>query len=255
MLLGLRLDTPANFDASTERLERAIRATWKRNTDRPAIDWGLYDPSALDGPQRRALAFLVRQLQHIAATSPANLATLARFTPVSSLRAAYGAQIQDERTHGALLARYASVIDARHAVRWENRVACEVGRRMQQHPYIGAVAVLMSIEFYATALLDEVLQRVEEPLLHAVLRHIQVDEARHRVLAVEAVQVLHQAGLGSERLTRARLTLCRRVVDFYFSHIIAPSMDRFAGALGLHGREVFERARDEMNDELRQAVH
>lgn len=248
MLLDLRSDTSASFEATTDRLERIVRATLKRNASRPEIEWALFDPSSLDDQERRALGFFIRQMRYIEATSPANLATLAKHTPVASLRSAYGAQMQDERAHAALLARYGDLLEAPPDVRWENVVGCEVGKLLQRDPYAGAVAVLTSIEFYATALIDEVLLRVDEPLLHALFKHILLDEARHRTLAVEAVRLLEREGIGQSRLSRARVAFARGMVDVYFLQLVAPALQRFAAPLGLPGRQVYERARDEIAD-------
>lgn len=248
MLLDVTSSASTAFEATTERLERIVKATLRRNADRPELDWSAFDPSRLDLDQQRALGFFVRQMRYIEATSPANLATLAHHTPVASLRAAYAAQIQDERAHATLLARYADLLDAPREVRWENVVGCRFGRLLQRDPLAGATAVLTSIEFYATALIDEVLARVDEPLLHAVFKHILVDEARHRTLAVEAVRLLEREGVGQGLLSRARLAFSRKMVDVYFLNLVAPALQRFAAPLGLPGREVYERARDDIAD-------
>lgn len=254
MLLDLDPHRGSAFEATSERLERVVRATLKRNAERPELDWSLFDPSRLDDEQRRALGFFLRQMRYIEGTSPANLATLAKHTPVAALRSAYAAQMQDERAHAALIGRYADLLDAPTAVRWENVVGCEVGKLLQRDPYVGALAVLTSIEFYATALIDEVLARVDEPLLGELFRHILKDEARHRVLAIEAVQLLEREGVGQGKLTRARVAFARRMVDVYFMGLVAPALSRFAAPLGLPGREVYERARDEIADALSAGV-
>ncbi len=246
--------TSISFEATTERLERVVRATLKRNVDRPELEWTLFDPSRLDAQQQRALGFFLQQMRYIEATSPANLATLAKHTPVASLRSAYAAQMQDERAHAALLGRYANLLDAPTDVRWENVVGCEVGKLLQRDAYAGALAVLTSIEFYATALIDEVLARVDEPLLHALFQHILKDEARHKVLATEAVRLLEREGIGQSRLSRARVAFARRMVDVYFLQLVAPALARFAAPLGLPGREVYERARDEIADAFAQGA-
>jgi hypothetical protein len=238
------------FSATTERLERIVRATLKRNAERPEVDFTVFDDARLCDKERAALGFFVRQVQYIEAVSPANLATLAQSTPIASLRSAYGAQMQDERAHAALLARYAALLPGNDDVRWESVVGCEAGKLLQREPYAGAVAVLTSIEFYATSLLDEVLARVEEPLLHALFKHILVDEARHKALAIEAVRVLEREGYGASRLSRARLAVARRMVDVYFENLLAPALARFAAPLSLRGKQVYERARDEIASEL-----
>jgi hypothetical protein len=136
-------------------------------------------------------------------------------------------------------------------VRWENIFACEGAKLIQRDPWAGAVAVLTSIEFYASRLIEELLERVEEPLLHTVFKHILVDEHRHRALAIEAVHLLEACGFGEGPVAKGRLAVSKRLVDVFFDQIVAPALDKQASGLGLDGKRIYESARDEIAGALK----
>lgn len=247
--------TPAFF-STTERLDRIVKATLKRNVERPAVDGALFDARALEGPRREALVFLVEQMCFTEATSGKNLAQLAASTPLMPLRAAYAAQMQDERAHADMLRAYLRERLGRERVsaHWANSVGRTLGEAAQLHPMAGVVAVTMSIEYFAAALIDDLVEKLEEPLLRAILEHLRVDESRHKALAAEATRLLAEHGFVSGFWNRACVGAARAGADLWFRRVYAAALRPAADALGLDARGVYERARDEMDVVLREGA-
>ena len=93
-----------SFLLSSDRLERAIRATHRRNAERPAVDLSAFDRQQVRQPAvRDALRAFLGNLYFLEAAGAANLSRLALGTPNAALRAAYGAQMGDELAHAQIL--------------------------------------------------------------------------------------------------------------------------------------------------------
>lgn len=243
----MRRMQPGPSAITSPRLEKIIHAALKRNLHRPELDWSTYDPSHLSRDERQALAFLLKQMQYTEAISPKNLAMLASATPISALQSAYAGQIHDERAHGEMIARYIELLDEPVAkVHWANLLACDAALIVQRDPVVGAACIMMSIEHYATQLIDALLARIQEPLLHSLCHHILQDEHRHKALAHESWSLLRANGYTTSRLSRARLKAGHQLVRLFFSHMAGPFVARHAGSLGLDTHEIYERAMDEM---------
>jgi hypothetical protein len=251
-LSGVRWD-PAEHEATTERLERIVKATLKRNLERPEVDFTAFDPSDLDQDARDALGFFVRQLQYIEDVGAQNLALLARYQNISAIRAAYCAQVQDERAHSSLLARYGDLLGAETVAKWQPVLGTAAGKLIQRDVYSGSVGVMTMVEFYASRLLDQMRGRLKEPLFEALISHILVDEHRHRALAIEATTLMESRGYADGRVPRARLKVAEELARVFFVHMIAPMLDRYAPMLELDGRAVYEQAYDEIQAELTNA--
>jgi hypothetical protein len=233
------------------RLERATRATLLRNADRPAIDYDTLDASRV--AKKDELAFIIAQVAFIEAESPRNLASLVRCAPVPAVRAAFAAQIHDEIAHGNMLYTWL----AKMQVSTEVHVAARIGRfaaeRTQQDAWLGAANAALLIEYYASALLDELLPRLEEPCLRSIVEHIQKDEQRHKVIAVEAIHALREIGWDRRLIVRALGPLVTKGTLAYFRYVFGYFLDKRAPSLELPNQMILERALDESHTALSRA--
>lgn len=249
---GVRWD-PEEHEATSDRLEKIVRATLKRNLERPAIDFEALDTKHYDAETTRMVGFVARQLQYIEDVGAQNLALLGRYQNVMSLRAAYAAQIQDERAHGLLLSRYAHALGAEPIARWQPVLGTAGGKLIQHDVWAGSVGVMTLVEFFASRLLEDLRVRIDEPVLREIFAHILVDEHRHRALAIEATRLMYTLGLSRAPLARARLRFAREAAKLFFVHMIAPMLDREAPALGIDGRALYEESYEEIERELAKA--
>jgi hypothetical protein len=187
------------------------------------------------------------------ASSPENLAALSAASPIAQVQQAFAAQMQDELAHGALLARY--VTDCigdknprEHLVSFVGRAS---GKWLQSvHPTVGAQAVTMAIEYYASNLAEALLAIVDEPLLRACLQDILKDEHRHRVLAVESVHLLKAAGVGQGVVGRATAAVLLPVAEAWFRHVMNSTLQRQCGVLGIAFSDLYERSVEAMRADL-----
>jgi hypothetical protein len=247
-----------SYRLRSERLDRAIHATLRRNVDRrvDALPWASFDATKLTSSSsavREAFGFYLTQMYFTEAASPENLAALAAASPVAQVQQALGAQIHDELAHGAMLARY--VHDClgqdhprEHLVSYAGRAS---GKLLQSfHPAVGCQAVTMGIEYYASNLAEALLARVDEPLLRALLQDILKDEHRHRVLAVESTKLLQQAGVGQGVLGRATAAVLLPLAEAWFRHVMNGTLRRRCGVLGIPFGDLYERAVAAMRADL-----
>lgn len=227
------------------RLERLCAATLQRNVARPTVDLALFDPERIRASERAGLLFVVAQLGHIEKMSPRNLAQVARVVPLPAVRACFAAQVHDEVAHGrmldAWLARAGGVMPAHPAA----RLGVWAGEQVQQSPWLGIANVTLLIEFYASCFLDALAARVEEPLLRALIAHIQKDESRHKAIAVQSLVALREGGFDRRLLVRALGPLVSRGTLAYFRDVFGTVLARHARALDLAPNEILERSLDE----------
>jgi hypothetical protein len=251
------------YRLQSARLDRAIQATLRRNVERrvDSLPWDTFDATKLTSSSsssiRDAFGFYLTQMYFTEASSPENLATLSAAAPVAQVQQAFTAQIQDELAHGALLARYVSdcVGDQsprEHVVSFVGRAS---GKWMQSlHPAVGAQAVTMAIEYYASNLAEALLGIVDEPLLRVCLQDILKDEHRHRVLAVESVHLLKAAGVGEGIVGRATAAVLLPLAEGWFRHVMNATLRRRCGVLGIPFDELYERSVEAMRHDLAAGV-
>lgn len=256
------VDVPS-YRLRSERLDRAIQATLKRNVDRrvDALPWATFDGGKLtpssSSAVRDAFGFYLTQMYFTEASSPENLAALASSSPVAQVQQALTAQVQDELAHGAMLGRY--VHDClgeqhprEHAVSFLGRWS---GKALQTlHPVVGCQAVTMAIEYYASNLAEALLAKVDEPLLRALLQDILKDEHRHRVVAVESTKLLRDAGVGQGLVGRTTAAVLLPLAEGWFRHVMNSTLRRRCGVLGIPFDELYERAVTAMRADLAAAV-
>jgi hypothetical protein len=248
-----------SYRLRSARLDRAIQATLKRNVERrvDALPWDSFDGTKLTAQSssaiRDAFGFYLTQMYFTEAASPENLAALSAASPVAQVQQAFAAQIQDELAHGALLARYVGECvgdrhPREHAVSFVGRSS---GKWLQSvHPVVGAQAVTMAIEYYASNLAEALLAIVDEPLLRACLQDILRDEHRHRVLAVESVHLLKAAGVGQGLLGRASAAVLLPFSEAWFRHVMNGTLRRRCGVLGIPFGDLYERSLEAMRADL-----
>lgn len=245
--------------AARPRLHKAIAATKKRQQTRPAIDWQAFDrerlESSLDVKERQAFAFVLAQMQAFEAAAPRSLRVLAKATPIAAVQESYLAQIDDEIVHTAMFERYRSTIGAsavaQHPV---TKISPHAAAFIQHDPVVGAVGVTTGIEFFAVEVMRALKARVDEPLFLALMDHIEVDERRHQVLAVEAVAALGHAQLIRPGLAQSRLRAGRRVVEAFFRHATCRAYAEPAHILGVDVRALYERSLDTIADHFRREL-
>ena len=245
----------SSFHLSSERLDKAIVATHRRNAERAPTDLSCFDERALGSEKvRAAVVFFLENLYAIEAAGAANLAQLARHTPVGSLRAAYGAQMSDEVAHATLLRRYlVECLGVRELREHPGSVAARtLGIWVQRHPLLGVECITLPIEIYAAHLLEEFAQHVDEPALTAMLLHIQKDEARHKVMNTEAVVLLERSGMGSSGFMQARRKATRAATTWFTKRVLNGLLRRHCGALGISWNELYDRSMDEIDAALAQ---
>jgi hypothetical protein len=239
----------ASFLLTSDRLERALTATHKRNAQRPAVDYGVYRAGEFKSPAvRDAVRFFVENLYFLEAAGAANLAQLASVTPIATVRAAYGAQMSDELVHGELLRRYAVECLGETDLR-ENPAALlsrRLGKLLQRNPILGVECVTMPIEYYATNLITAVLDVVQEPALQAGLGHIRQDEGRHMVITTEAVLLLEQAGIGTSAVMRVRRDVAKRATHAFSKRVLNGLLRQHCGVLGIPWDAIYDRSMDEI---------
>jgi hypothetical protein len=252
-----------SYRLHTARLDRAIQATLKRNVERrlDALPWDTFDATRLTSSSsssvRDAFGFYLTQMYFTEASSPENLAALSAASPVAQVQQAFAAQIQDELAHGALLGRYVAQClgdpsPREHVVSFVGRAS---GKWLQGvHPVVGAQAVTMAIEYYASNLAEALLAKVDEPLLRACLQDILKDEHRHRVLAVESVHLLKAAGVGQGLLGRATAALLLPLAEAWFRHVMNGTLRRRCGVLGIPFGALYERSVEAMRVDLAASV-
>jgi hypothetical protein len=238
-----------SFLYSSDRLERATRATHRRNAERPAVDLSGFDHRQVRQPAiREALRAFLGNLYFLEAAGAANLSRLALGTPNAALRAAYGAQMGDELAHAQILRRYLTscleFTDLReHPVSIATR---RLGMLVQHHPLIGVESITLPIEFYATHLIDALVHAVDEPALRASLVQIRQDEGRHMVVATEAVRILERSGMGAGAFMRARRRAMRAAAEWFTKHVMNEYLRRHAGVLGIPWDALYDRSMDEI---------
>jgi hypothetical protein len=251
-----------SYRLQSRRLERAITATLQRNVQRriESLPWHSFDAAKLTSSSsvERAFSFYLTQMYFTEAASPENLAVLASASPVAQVQQAFAAQIQDELAHGALLERYVMTClgenrPREHFVSFVGRASGKWVQRL--HPVVGAQAVTMAIEYYASNLAEALLDKVDEPLLRELLQDILKDEHRHRVLAVESVRLLKAAGVGQGVVGRAMASVLFPVAESWFRHVFNGTLKRHCGVLGIPFREHYERAVEAMRDDLQTEEH
>jgi hypothetical protein len=247
------------YRLQSARLDRAIQATLKRNVERrlESLPWDTFDATKLTSTSsttiRDAFGFYLTQMYFTEASSPENLAALSAACPVAQVQQAFAAQIQDELAHGALLGRYVGDClgdknPREHVVSFVGRAS---GKWLQSvHPVVGAQAVTMAIEYYASNLAEALLAIVDEPLLRACLQDILKDEHRHRVLAVESVQLLKAAGVGQGVVGRATAAVLLPVAEGWFRHVMNATLRRQCGVLGIPFAALYERSVEAMRVDL-----
>jgi hypothetical protein len=240
-------DDPREAPHRWERLERVTRATLQRNLSRPLLDWTAFDDSALSATprHREELRFLVTQIAYIEATSHRNLAALARAAPLPAVQGAFAAQIHDEIAHGAMMQRWLGLIGGAAKVHPAARFGCWSAEMTQHDAWLGVANAALLIELYAAALLDELLPKVQEPALRALIEHVQKDEHRHKVIALESIAALHAVGWHRRLLVRALGPLITQGTRTYFRLVFGHFLDRQAPEIGLPHRRILERALDE----------
>ena len=88
-MVALESVSPIPLEAvrPTQRLERALQATLKRNQERPHLDASEFDASAMTPAERAALVSLVTQMEHIESKAPVNLGAIARAAPLAEVHA------------------------------------------------------------------------------------------------------------------------------------------------------------------------
>lgn len=245
--------------AARPRLYKAIAATKKRQQTRPAVDWDAFDQdrleASLDAKERKAFAFVLAQMQAFEAAAPRSLRVLANATPIAAVQESYHAQIDDEIVHTAMFQKYREAICAsaigQHPV---TRISPHAAAFIQHDPVVGAVGVTTGIEFFAVEVLRALKARVDEPLFRALIDHIEVDERRHQVLAVEAVAALGQAQLIRPGVARARIRAGRRVVEAFFRHATCRAYAEPAHVLGVDVRGLYEKSLDTISDHFRREL-
>jgi hypothetical protein len=247
-----------SYRLHSDRLDRAIQATLKRNVERrlDALPWDTFDATKLSSSSssiRSAFGFYLTQMYFTEASSPENLAALSAAAPVAQVQQAFSAQIQDELAHGALLARYVGTClgetnPREHVVSFVGRAS---GKWLQSlHPTVGAQAVTMAIEYYASNLAEALLGVVDEPLLRACLQDILKDEHRHRVLAVESVHLLKASGTGQGVFGRASAAVLLPLAEAWFRHVMNATLRRKCGVLGIAFSDLYERSVEAMRADL-----
>ena len=231
---------PDSFHATTPRLDKIVAAFQRRQVSRPQIDWTLFDAQEIAPEHRGAVVFALSQMYFTETVSPQNLATLARSTPNAALRLSYSAQMQDEYAHGQMLGTYLKdhlQVDAIE-VHPVSRLACQSALLLQRDPVMGALGVMMGIEFFAVEVMAAISDVVKEPLLNAIFDHINVDENRHKALAVEAASLLSASPLMTGAKGRARLAVGRAAVESFFKWMTCPVYQKHCAPLGVSVREV-----------------
>lgn len=272
MNLGPSAVTHPSYHVRRPRLARAIHATLRRNVERRHEDgfglpWEAFAAAQVPGavtPSKTtssslttAFGFYVEQMFFTEAASPENLAALAASSPVAQVQQAFSAQIHDEVAHGRMMHRYLVEKLGRTNPRehWVSFVGRRAGKVMQRvHPAVGARAVTMAIEYYASSLADQLLERIDEPLLRAVLMDIQKDENRHRVLAVESAALLQEAGAGQSWLGVASAAILLPLAEGWFRHVMNGTLRRHCGALGVPFGDLYERAVVDMREDFAKAL-
>lgn len=232
------------------RLERALQATLRRNVERPVIDMGAFDASRMSAPERAALLQLVTQMEHIERNAPLNLGAIARAVPLAIVQACYTAQILDEIVHGQLLRDWLVLAhggEARTRVHPCARWGVQLGALVQRDAWLGTRNTAVLTELYASALLDELLGggHVREPALRAILESIQKDEHRHKVIALESVRAMREAGLDRRLIVRVLGGAIERGTVLWFRTVFGRYIARHCQALDLPHARIIERTLDE----------
>ena len=100
--------------------------------------------------------------------------------------------------------------------------------------------------------LDELIPRTDEPCLRSVLEHIQTDAQRHKVIAVESVRALREAGLDRRFIARLFGAVVEKCALLYFRHVSGYHLNEKCRALELPHERILERALDEVADAQRE---
>lgn len=238
------------IDAS-ERLQRALSATLRRNQERPAVDVAtLFDARAMTSAERDALLSLVVQMEHIESNAPLNLGAIARAAPLAEVQACYTAQILDEIVHGAMLRAWLACATApatlprvHVAARW----GVTLGAHVQRDAWLGTKNLAVLTELYASALLDDLLDggHVREPALRAVFESIQKDEHRHKVIAIESVRLMREHGVDRRFIVRVLGGAIENGTVAWFRTVFARYVAKHCAALDVNHDRVIERTLDE----------
>ena len=207
-----------------------LAATLKRNLERPAVDFARFDAARVHPKEREALAFVVAQTAYIERVSPRNLANLAACIELPLVRACFAAQIHDEIAHGAMLSSWLDALGMRREPHGAAVFGAHAAAFTQRDPWLGTRNAALLIEYYASAMLDELAPRVEEPCLREIIAHIQKDEARHKVIAAEAVRALRAAGSDKRLIARVLGPVVDAGTLAYFRHVFGWFIDKRARA-------------------------
>lgn len=232
------------------RLARALAATLRRNRERPSIHYETFEASRIPADVRAGFGFLVVNMWYIEAHSTPNLASLAACAPVPLVSACFTAQIDDEIAHGAMLKRWLSLYAERSSPHIATRIGVAAAALSQKNAWLGIANAEILTEHYASALLDELIPRVDEPCLRAILEHIQSDEARHKVIAIESVRLLREHGCDRTMVARLFGPAVTRGTVAFFRRVFGRYLERDCGALALPHARILERALDEVSDAL-----
>ncbi len=241
------------MSAPVPALERALAATLKRNRERPVVDFAAFDAACIPNEEREALSFFVVNLAFIERTSTPNLAALSRCAPVAAVRDCFAAQIHDEEAHGDMLVSWLAAAGVAGAAHPLTRAGIKAAELVQHHAWLGIKGAEILTEHYAAALIDALLPRLDEPCLRLVLEEIAKDERRHKVIAVESVRALREAGAHRGLVARLFGPVVERGTVLYFRRVFGGFLERPCAALALPHREILERALDEVHDALRVA--
>ncbi len=227
-------------------LSRALADSRQRNLSRPPNDGrALFDEKRILSSAREALSFLVANLACIETASPPNLGSC---VPLPAISACFTAQIEDEIVHGALLARWLELSGAERMPPSATVFSIKAALLVQHDPWLGIGSVEILTEHYASALLDEVVARVDAPYLRVILVHIKVDEERHKAVAVVSVGALRAAGVHQGFLVRVFGPVVTHVAQRYVRHVFGQHLQRSGAARAVPHVEILERALDEVRD-------
>ena len=132
------------------------------------------------------------------------------------------------------------------AARW----GVSAGAVIQRDAWLGTKNLAVLTELYASALLDALLApsgggHVREPALRAIFLSIQKDEHRHKVIALESVRAMREAGVHRRLVVRLLGGAVENGTVFWFRTVFARYVAKHCGALALDHDRIIERTLDE----------